>query len=80
MYYNVKIYLKKDFPFIRGTGEVNFKEYKKAANFIEKCGVNGFAVQGTGFGTIAIPAHNVDYIHATTQTGEMPTSTEIYLT
>lgn len=79
MYYNVKIYLKEEIPFVGSIGETNFSIYDKASTFVENCGINGFAIQNESFGTIAIPAHNIKYIHAITIEGDMPVETSRYM-
>jgi hypothetical protein len=55
MYYNIKILLTKSIPIIGDVVDVNYEDYKMAEDW--------FAVQSPVFGTIAVPARHIDYIH-----------------
>ena len=79
-YYNIKIHLTKSFPHVGDVIEYNEESYKLAGDFIRFSTIYGVGVQST-FGTIAIPIHNIDYIHAQkVEDTIMPPTTAIYLT
>ena len=64
MYYNIKILLTKSIPIIGDTIDINFEDYRMAEDFMEHSINDGVAVQSPVFGTVAIPARHIDYIHA----------------
>ena len=63
-YYNIKIYLTKQIPIIGDMVEINYDNYKIAEDFVSHACQDGLAVQSPVFGTVAVPAHQVDYVHA----------------